>query len=124
MARLKINLLLMTLVLTLLLTAGCYYDVYDELYPSDCKTENVSYQADILPILTQKCYQCHDAANNQGNVTLEGYENLKFYVNSGQLLGAIRHDNGYSPMPQSGGKLSDCNISLFEIWVAEGALDN
>jgi|SRR5690606_26629877 hypothetical protein len=112
------------LFLTLVLTAGCYYDVYDELYPSECKTENVSYQADILPILTGKCYQCHDAANNQGNVTLEGYDNLKFYANSGQLLGAIRHDNGFSPMPQSGGKLSDCYISLFGIWVAEGALNN
>ena len=69
-------------------------------------------------------YPGEPSACNQGNVTLEGYENLLQYVNSGQLLGAIRHDNGYSPMPQSGGKLSDCNISLFEIWVAEGALDN
>ena len=34
-----------------------------------------------------------DAANNFGNITLEGYENLKNYVDNGQLLGAIKHEN-------------------------------
>lgn len=121
MARLKINLLLL---LVLALGEGCYYDVYDELYASDCKTSAISYQQDIVPILSQKCFGCHDAAGNQGNVNLEGYANLKIYVNNGKLLGAIRHDNGFSPMPQDGAKLSPCPISLVELWIAEGALDN
>lgn len=120
MARLTINLILMSLVLL----GGCYYDVYEELYPSDCKTANISYQSDILPILDVKCYQCHSASENQGNVTLEGYSNLKIYADNGKLLGAIRHEGGFSPMPQDGGQLSDCNISYFETWISEGTLNN
>ena len=109
----------------MILTSGCYYDVEEEIYPTtDCTTMNMSYQNDILPILSDKCYECHSAALNFGNITLEGHNNLVQYIASGQLLGAINHDPGYSPMPKTGGMLLQCNIEKIESWIVDGAPDN
>lgn len=104
---------------------GCYYDVEEELYPTlECSTENMSYSQDILPILQNRCYQCHDQANNFGNVTLEGYNNLIIHVNSGRLLGAIKRESGFSPMPKNESPLLDCQIEKIEQWINNGAPDN
>jgi hypothetical protein len=104
---------------------SCYYDVEEELYPTlECSTNGVTYSGVVEPIIKSKCYKCHDAANNNGNITLEGYANLKQYVDSGQLLGAIKHLSGFSAMPKNEAKLIDCNIQKIEAWVNEGALQN
>ena len=104
---------------------SCYYDVEEELYPTlECSTVGVTYSLVVEPIIKSKCYKCHDAANNFGNITLEGYSSLKKYVESGQLLGAIKHSPGFSPMPKNEAKLVDCDIEKIEVWVADGALQN
>lgn len=113
------------LTLLPLLGTGCYYDVEEELYPdTGCRVENRSYQDDVLPILQNRCYVCHSAAANNGGITLEGYESLRRYIDNGQLLGAIRHDNGFSPMPKNAPQLPACQIEQIEAWVAGGALNN
>jgi len=104
---------------------GCYYDVEEELYPDiTCDTATRSYSAHIVPILQNNCYVCHSQAANLGNVTLEGYSNLKTYVNSGKLLGAIKHQQGFQAMPQGQPQLADCSIAQIEAWITDGALDN
>ncbi|MEK7253943.1 MAG: hypothetical protein AAB316_04310 [Bacteroidota bacterium] len=106
---------------------GCYYDNEEELYPDtggDCDLANVTYGGTILPILQSNCFSCHDAANNNGGVTLEGYANLKIWVNNGYLLGAIRHESSFAPMPQGETKLLDCTIQKIEKWVSDGAPNN
>lgn len=112
------------LFLSLMITS-CYYDVEEEIYPmTGCLTEDMSYLMDVLPIIIDNCYVCHDAANNFGGVTLEGYENISVRVSNGQLLGAIRHDPGFSPMPKNEPKLLDCEIEKIEAWIIQGAMDN
>lgn len=106
---------------------GCYYDIENELYPSDgttCDTAAVTYIATIQPILSQNCLSCHSAASAQGSVVLEGYNLLKVYVDNGSFLGAVSHGSGYSPMPKGGNKLSDCKISQIQTWIAAGAPNN
>ena len=105
--------------------SGCYYDVEEELYPDmACDTMDMSYTDNIVPILSANCYVCHNQATNTANITLEGYANLMEYVNSGQLLGAIKHEAGYSPMPKNAPQLVQCNIEKIEAWIASGAPDN
>lgn len=105
--------------------SGCYYDVEEELYPTiECSTENLSFQEHILPIINNNCYSCHDAANNFGGITLEGYDQLKIYVNNNQLLGVIKHESGFSPMPKNASKLLDCEVEKIETWITNGALNN
>ena len=114
-----------TTVLLVLLLASCYYDVEEELYPTlECQTENATYTGDVLPILNDNCYRCHDAANNFGNITLEGYDRLLEYVDNGKLLGSIQHEPGFSHMPKNAAQLLDCEIEKIEAWVTAGALNN
>lgn len=113
------------LLATILLTPACYYDVEEDIYPqTGCDVENITYTDDVLPIIRSNCYRCHDQATNTGNVTLEGYDNLKRFVDNNRLLGAIRHESGFSPMPQDQAKLPECTIQKIEAWVADGAPDN
>lgn len=110
---------------SVLLLSSCYYDVEEDLYPpSNCEDGPFSYSMDVVPILQSKCYVCHSSAANLGNITLEGHSALLNYVNDGSLLGAIKHEAGFSPMPQSGGMLLECEINTIETWVADGALNN
>ncbi|PHI18813.1 hypothetical protein CEQ90_15795 [Lewinellaceae bacterium SD302] len=113
------------LALLCILFGGCYYDVEEELYPSlDCATEGVTYSATVVPLLQDNCYACHDAEANFGGVTLEGYDRLQTYVNNGELLGAIRHTPGFSPMPNNAPQLPGCEIEKIVVWVEAGAPNN
>ena len=104
--------------------SGCYYDNVEDLYPNGCNVIEVSYSRNIVPILDANCLTCHNSISEQGGVVLEGYENVLPYVESGKLMGSIRHDAGFEPMPLTGGKLSACQIKKFEAWIDAGALDN
>jgi hypothetical protein len=75
-------------------------------------------------MLENRCYKCHGEGLNLGNVTLEGYDNLRRFVDNGRFFGAVRHEAGFSPMPQNEMMLSDCNITKIEAWIAEGAPNN
>lgn len=112
--------------LFLVITIGsCYYDVEEVLYPGGvCVTDNMSYQNNIEPIIDRNCYSCHSAAVNTGNITLEGYAELIKYIPNGRLLGAIRHESGFQPMPQNAGQLGSCDISKIEHWVMDGFPNN
>jgi hypothetical protein len=105
--------------------SSCYYDVEEELYATiECDTQMITYSGDVLPILQSECYVCHNAASNFGNITLEGYNNLIKYVNTGQFLGAINHESGFSPMPKNKAQLISCNIEKIAMWISEGAPNN
>lgn len=115
-------------LVVLLAASGCYYDNEQDLYPfsssANCDTSAVTYAATVLPIVQSKCYSCHNAGSASGNVILEGYSNLKTYAANGKLIGTITHASGYSPMPQGGNKLSDCDINKVQAWVNAGMLNN
>lgn len=125
MSKMTIRLIIKcTLATVLFVFNSCYYENEEELYPGGCQTDDVTYSGAVLPIIQTNCYRCHDAQNNQGGVTLEGYDKLKFYVDNGRLLGAIRRETGFSPMPQDAAQLSDCSIQQIASWAADGAPDN
>ncbi len=105
--------------------SACYYDVESVLYPGGpCDTANLSYQADIAPILDRNCYSCHAANVNNGNVTLDSYATLQPYVRNGKLIGSIRHDSGFKAMPQNAPQIGTCDLAKIEQWVTDGALNN
>lgn len=108
------------------LIQACTYHSEEDLFPNDgiCDTSDVSYNQDVLPILINNCYVCHDNINRQGGIILEGYDQLKVQVNNGRLIGAIRREAGFSPMPQGAPALPDCQIETIAQWIANGALEN
>jgi len=114
----------------LMLQTGCYYDKEEELYPpQNCDTSNVTYSSTIAPILSNRCLGCHSNANAQnfGNgISFEGYANIAGYLTTSTeiFLGSINHTDGYPAMPPSSPKLTPCNISQIENWIADGYPDN
>jgi hypothetical protein len=104
---------------------SCYYDSAENLYPPvDCNTANVSFSADIQPILNNSCLSCHSAAANRGNVNLEGHTAVLKYAKNGSLVGSVIYASGYSNMPQGASKLETCKILKIEAWVNAGSPDN
>jgi len=86
----------------------------------------MSLSADITPILDRNCYACHSvgAGPLNGNITLEGYNELIKHVQSGALIGAIKHQYGFAAMPKNAPQLGSCEVSKIEKWITDGAPNN
>jgi hypothetical protein len=91
---------------------------------TNCDTAQFKYGANISVIMGTYCTGCHSGPAPSGNINLSNYAGVKLQVTNARLVGAITHAVGFSPMPQSGGKLSDCQITQIKKWVAAGALNN
>lgn len=119
------------IIIALVILSGCYYDNEEELYPykPDCDTTNVTFSGTILPLINSNCKVCHSGSAPEANIRLEGYATISTQAKipagqAGSLYGAVSHDPGNSPMPKSGTKLSDCNISKIKAWIDAGTPDN
>lgn len=89
-----------------------------------CDSSVFTFSGAIQPIIQNKCQGCHSGANAQGGIDLSNYNSIKVKVNDGRLWGAINHQAGYSAMPKNGTKLSDCEITQFQKWIAAGSPNN
>ncbi|QEC68548.1 hypothetical protein FRZ67_14995 [Panacibacter ginsenosidivorans] len=114
----------------ILIYTSCYYDKASLVYPSSksCDTTNVQLSTDLNNIMSVSCFSCHSSANASsfgGNYNLEDYNTIKTAASNGKLLSSIKQDGILAlPMPQSGAKLSDCNINKFSAWINAGAPEN
>jgi len=106
----------------------CYYDNEEYLYPelnNACDTTSVTFSSTISVILSNNCLSCHSnstAANFGNNIRIEDYTDVK--TQSLKILGSLKHESGFFPMPKGGAKLNDCLISQFGIWVNNDAPNN
>jgi hypothetical protein len=123
------------IVLILCCVLGCEYESEEAFLEEQnqqnpdavCRDDSVSFSENVLPIFEQHCYTCHSIENapSRGNDNvLEGYENIKQYVDFDLIPGVIRHDPGFLPMPKDAPKLSPCKIETIEVWIAEGLKNN
>jgi mono/diheme cytochrome c family protein len=105
--------------------SGCYYDKYNELHPLDGYVDTCdpslpdTYGSVVKNIVLLNCVSCHNSNTNNGNVTLETYDNVKQYVENGSFMGSVLHQNGYQAMPP-GVKLQDCDVQQLQQWIANG----
>ncbi|TKK67673.1 cytochrome c [Ilyomonas limi] len=124
----KTGTLLCLIAGSMMLIIGCSKSSEDRLTtpipPSDCDTVNMTYSSDVQPILEANCYSCHGNGNVNGGVTLDSYTGVKLVADNGLLIGVITHAPGYPPMPDGGGKLSDCDINKIKDWINRGASNN
>lgn len=115
------------IVSIVLVFSQCTYDNENDYFKDNldiCYTENRSFNNDVLPVVENNCFSCHNSSNSSGGINLENYENIKFIAESGKLLGTINHDVGYSAMPLNSSKLSDCTINQIEAWIKQGLKNN
>lgn len=122
----KIIAILSSLLLSFILLSRCKKESTDSIV---CDTagwvpDSIRYSNTVEPILTQHCTSCHNNTEQQGNVNLSGYENVKQYANSDQLLGTMAHLKRYKKMPYNGEKLPQDKICKVKFWIDNGALNN
>lgn len=89
-----------------------------------CDSNNYKYSTAIQPLLAKYCTGCHNSQAPSGGYVLDTYEEVKTFALSGKLLGAIKHETGFSPMPKGGAKLSDCQVTQVQKWIADGVPNN
>ena len=110
-----------------LVASSCYRDNEEELYPvtGPCNTNGVTFQATIAPLLQSNgCISCHSGSAPSGNISLQGYANVRVVAVNGKLFGAINHSAGFSPMPKGGNKMNSCAIQQIKAWIDGGSLNN
>ena len=120
----KLPLILLMFVTIL---ASCYRDNEEELYPvtGTCETNGVTYTNTVAPLLQSNgCISCHSGAAPSGNISLQNYNAVRTVALNGKLFGAINHSPGFSPMPQGGTKMSNCNILKIKAWIDAGSINN
>jgi hypothetical protein len=84
-----------------------------------CDTTNVSFSGQIWPMMETYCTGCHSVSAPGGGIVIAGYEDMVALAGNGSLMGSIRYEEGYAPMPTNQ-MLSECNISLLQLWLDEG----
>lgn len=91
--------------------------------PAQC--DPVSFATDVQPILNNNCAfsGCHSQASSADGINLSSHSGATA-VGTNKLVGSIKHDNGYSPMPKNSPKLSASDIKKIECWVLDGRPNN
>ena len=79
-----------------------------------------TYQ-DVAPLLSAySCLGCHNAGSASGGVNLDGYQNVRTWAESGELMGAINWENGFTNMPPSGGQMTEADRYIIQNWIDNG----
>jgi len=111
--------LLIALTLTLFLSA-CGSDDTEP----DCNTDNVTYSATVAPVMAAHCNGCHSGPSASAGINTSTHAGLTAAAANGRLVGSLKHQSGFSAMPQGGSKLAECTIRQIEAWVNNGAPNN
>lgn len=91
---------------------------------NNCDTMNVTFSGQIWPVIQNSCLGCHSGINPSGGLLLTDHSKIVAATNEGRLLGSIRHESGYSPMPQNLPRLNDCVLTQFQKWIDDGTPEN
>ncbi len=96
--------------------------------------KQVDYQRDVLPILKQRCYECHDGGKQESDLRLDLRESVRRGGASGEpalvagksaesvLIARITSLDENERMPPSGEPLSGEAISVLRAWIDQGAV--
>lgn len=97
--------------------SSCYYDNQEDLYGIECDTSNLTYSNQMEKIIAESCATtgCHVSGN--GIVIYDSYGSVKNGVDNGTIIDRVINKKN---MPPSG-TMSDCNYSLINEWIKQGA---
>ncbi|MGD1891929.1 MAG: hypothetical protein ACFB15_15245 [Cyclobacteriaceae bacterium] len=75
------------------------------------------FTEEVTPIFLQNCNYCHSMELATAGIVLDTYEDAQVVAQNGQLLGAVTHAPGYTPMPLNAPQLPDEEITTIRRWV-------
>ncbi len=92
---------------------------------SSALADDLDFNRDVRPILSDKCYFCHgpDEENNKAGLRLDTRDDAEDAIDSGELLERIQSDDPdyFMPPPESNLSLSDEEKQVLEQWLDAGA---
>ncbi len=99
--------------------------------PPSTVTTPVSFQRDVLPILTRVCVKCHGGERTQKSLVLKSYDDLMQGSENGPVVVPGDPSNSLlvqmvaqGKLPKSGPKLLPRQIQTIIDWIQAGASDN
>ena len=109
-----------------IISVSCKKDKTPEIIPipeGEC-IDIVSFSQTVEPIIVQSCATtgCHDATTHESGFYFSGYQNISIFIDP--IIGSMRYDPGYTPMPSGSPKVADSLIQKIECWIAQGAQNN
>jgi hypothetical protein len=114
--------------------AGCSSDSLEDLHPgvfdtptTPCDTDSMTYEVHMKPLFLTKCgsdqTDCHKAPNT-AQKNLDNYADARDLAINGDMMSAILHEPGYTPMPNNGTTLDQCSINMIQAWINRGCPEN
>ncbi len=106
------------LILLMIGTIGC--DESEEVLSENenqADETQVTYVVEISEILLQNCTYCHSTVLATGGVVLDTYEDARVVGQTGQLLGAITHAEGFTAMSLNAAMLPAEDINHIRTWI-------
>lgn len=86
-----------------------------------CDTVNVTFAADVKPMIDLRCSGCHSPSVRSGGVDLSTQANVEAVGRTGKLLGSITRASGFKAMPPSASaRVSDCEVAKVRAWITGG----
>jgi cytochrome c553 len=120
--------LIVSFIITALLVVTCKHEIPLTDNPPEnndtCGAIVFTYSGAVASLLTTYCTRCHNATTTRAGINLSNYDGVKTVALNGKLLGSIKKETGYKPMPPGTTKLPDCQIRQIEKWVQAGAANN
>lgn len=89
-----------------------------------CNDQHYAFNADIKPLIANKCYGCHNDITANGGYDLSVYDSVKVVALNGKLVGSTTWAPNYLAMPRGSGKLPSCQLTQIKKWVEAGAPNN
>ncbi len=93
----------------------------------------VSFQRDVAPILTKRCFSCHGPDTAESGVALDSFKGATAESDSGmfaivagdpdesELLRRVASEEDYERMPPEGPALKPEEVATLRAWIASGA---
>jgi hypothetical protein len=123
--KLKILLVAIGVPVFLLYLSGCSKNNAVQLSGgATCDTTNVKYSTQVLPILQNNCYRCHQGPGASSGIDFSNYADFKGWSESGYVVGDITSAPDFTPMPYGGPPLSTCEINTIVAWIHQGMQNN
>jgi uncharacterized membrane protein len=99
--------------------------------PTAAATSSVSFATDVMPILQNRCFNCHGGDSTKEGLSFASYETLMTGSNNGPVIVAGDAANSLlvqmlqkGKMPKRGPKLTPEQVQIIIDWINAGALNN
>ena len=121
----KAVILPLIIVTAIAMITTCVSNSVEDLYGLEvCDSTRVTWEDPIREILENNCVPCHNEELHYNGVRHDIYEEELIVVNDGRLRGVVNHLPGFAQMPYQLPQLPECERSLINKWIDNGAPAN